>query len=964
MTKKISSVILSLIIVLSFIISPVYADTAYGFETAPVSISDIESAVKNVNNAIDNLNSIFTPEQASSFSQIFTGFVDICRNAGSILTAVNGSVNFLKLIGFIKDGNAENLKNIMTQVRAISEQLNDMDRKLNELTEQMSQIRASQEFNTRTEKAIMLRQNWKDFEYRYMEESMDALMTQYNSMLLNGMQAWSRATSPEARTANGIDNSELVLVYELSKGSYVPVLTAENITVSSLPGDARYIVIDSNLLPGSFQWNVNTYREYIESAIIANITERISAEGPSSVESGNFPGFSSGTAEQVSPEVISSVASDAVDLLVYRVAAAEVNGDSSFSLQVMRQFSNYCTHLFSADEGLDAMFKTMYLTHAFEYQIEDDLRSFCDEITLKTGVYGSFALDIAGMSGYVTEQEKLSVLSTYCTALNSIGEYASNCLTGRGNYCYLTNSIVSFSSMSITSSATITYKKRGYILGYEDFSASPASCSIKNTSLIGDSDALLIGYTLRSNGITPDYEYYRTHLGSSSVADYGSIVVSMNPEQVMPTTNSTLMDVTNVIGSYFSKSKTAAVSALPDDADSDDIKYRRMITGSVIDYASGSLSANKVISSIAVYGESHFYWEKDEAAFLGGPSDCKYIVHSADVKSAGTEFPSTEYFTAYYDQVIKYNCLTEKPSETVSNSALLTNPISSYLSLCDECGYHFDNAVSGAGIQHKITADETLNGIIETSSSSAHANSTVFVTVTPDKGYMLGSLEVKAKSGSIIETTTDEDGNMLFIMPEESVTVSSTFTEDPLLKDFFTDVSASDWFYDSVLWAVRNDVTKGTDNIHFSPSAPCTRAQVITFLWRLSESPVPDYALMFDDVDSEAYYADAVRWAASVGVTHGTSDTKFSPEDKITREQLAAMIYNYANIKGSGFAGEYEHPLAFSDKDTVSPWADEAMQWCVKHGIVNGLGNNRLAPKNTATRAEIVTMLYRLGLVK
>lgn len=175
----------------------------------------------------------------------------------------------------------------------------------------------------------------------------------------------------------------------------------------------------------------------------------------------------------------------------------------------------------------------------------------------------------------------------------------------------------------------------------------------------------------------------------------------------------------------------------------------------------------------------------------------------------------------------------------------------------------------------------------------------------------------------------------------------------------FKDVSASDYFFDPVLWAVEKNVTSGKTEDTFAPFDGCTRAQMVTFLWRAAGSPWASANAHFSDVAEGAYYADAVEWAIAAGITKGVSETKFNPDGSVTREQLAAFIYRYAQDKGQGFTGAWMFLLDYDDASQVSEWADEAMHWCVMNNIVTGTTAKTLSPAGEANRAQIVTMLYR-----
>ncbi len=202
---------------------------------------------------------------------------------------------------------------------------------------------------------------------------------------------------------------------------------------------------------------------------------------------------------------------------------------------------------------------------------------------------------------------------------------------------------------------------------------------------------------------------------------------------------------------------------------------------------------------------------------------------------------------------------------------------------------------------------------------------------------MAGQLFAKVKSGHL---TT-------FVITNEEV------------KNPFTDVKSGDYFFQPVLWAVNKEVTSGLSETTFGPNAGCTRAQMVTFLWRAAGKPWASANRHFSDVAEGAYYKDAIEWAVASGITNGVSEDKFAPDATVTREQLASFLYRYAQSKGQGFTGAWMFLLDYSDASKISSWADEAMHWCVMKEIVGGTGNKMLSPQGTATRGQIVTMLYR-----
>ena len=260
--------------------------------------------------------------------------------------------------------------------------------------------------------------------------------------------------------------------------------------------------------------------------------------------------------------------------------------------------------------------------------------------------------------------------------------------------------------------------------------------------------------------------------------------------------------------------------------------------------------------------------------------------------------------------------------------------------------------------RYDVAVSDGAHGSVSVSPKSASKGSTVTVTVTPDKGYALETLAVTDKNGSALDLTDRGNGNYTFTMPSGPVTVTATFMDDNTMLNFFVDVPAGAYYYDAVLWAAEGGIVTGTDAVHFSPDASCTRAQLVTFLWRAAGSPVVNYAMNFNDVDGGAYYAEAVRWAASLGIAGGYGDGRFGTNDFVTRAQVVTMLYRFAKAQGMDTTQGGMAIREFDDFDAVPAYALEAMDWAVNAGVLKG-DNNRLLPQDNCTRAQIVTMLYR-----
>lgn len=260
--------------------------------------------------------------------------------------------------------------------------------------------------------------------------------------------------------------------------------------------------------------------------------------------------------------------------------------------------------------------------------------------------------------------------------------------------------------------------------------------------------------------------------------------------------------------------------------------------------------------------------------------------------------------------------------------------------------------------RYDVAVSDGAHGSVTVSPKSASKGSTVTVTVTPDKGYTLETLSVTDKNGSALDLTDQGGGKYTFTMPSAPVTVAATFMDDNTMLNFFVDVPAGAYYYDAVLWAAEGGIVTGTDAVHFSPDASCTRAQLVTFLWRAAGSPAVNYAMNFTDVDGGAYYAEAVRWAASEKIVEGTTAETFAPDAAVTRAQMVTMLYRFAKAQGMDTTQGGMAIREFDDFDAVPAYALEAMDWAVNAGVLKG-DNNRLLPQDNCTRAQIVTMLYR-----
>ena len=262
---------------------------------------------------------------------------------------------------------------------------------------------------------------------------------------------------------------------------------------------------------------------------------------------------------------------------------------------------------------------------------------------------------------------------------------------------------------------------------------------------------------------------------------------------------------------------------------------------------------------------------------------------------------------------------------------------------------------------YKVTTSAVNNGGVNASPSSAEKGATITITLSPDKGYKLDKLTVTDGSGKSVSTVKKSDTVYTFTMPASAVKVGVSYvkaTETPS-KTKFNDVSANDWFASAVDYVTGKGMMNGTADNTFSPKANTTRGMVVTVLYRLENQPSTS-AASFTDVASGAYYANAVAWANANGIVSGYGSGKFGPNDKVTREQLAAILYRYAQYKKYDVSvGEDTNILSYDDAQSISSYAIPAIQWACGAGVVTGKSGSKLDPKGNATRAEVAAMLMR-----
>lgn len=274
---------------------------------------------------------------------------------------------------------------------------------------------------------------------------------------------------------------------------------------------------------------------------------------------------------------------------------------------------------------------------------------------------------------------------------------------------------------------------------------------------------------------------------------------------------------------------------------------------------------------------------------------------------------------------------------------------------------HPEAGSTSSSDRYEITKPSKVeNGSIKVSDSKAKKGGTVTITVTPDEGYELDKLAVYDKDGDKIDLKDKGDGKFTFEMPKGDVEIEVSFAliEDETVKANFADVAADAWYADAVQYVYENGMMSGTSETTFSPDLTTTRGMIVTILYRLENEPAVTGTTAFTDVAADQYYANAVAWAAQNGIVSGTTATTFAPNNAITREQMAAILYRYAQFKGYDVSVKADLSV-YTDAAQVSTYATDAMAWANGAQLITGTSQTMQTPASNATRAQVATILMR-----
>jgi len=661
---------------------------AGGGMTEQELIEDVVDNVKEVQKAANSVQAIADSAKASTtFKDVFDGFCKGVSISSSVLSTINGSVTFLRLIGVMEDPVTSQLNSISKSIISMNERLGEMDTKLNKITNQMSKMTALIEFNNRTQNAMTLTTQWENFITNYCENGMDRLMSEYEGMLMNGIISWCKNASADTRTEGDVDNTSIAILYKKTSKGYELTFSSENGVPKNFTKDDRYVIIDTKLLPEKVEWNVNTYQSDLKAAMLNAVSALLRVD-KSGITVYNYDELYKNLNTKNQSMYLNNLAEDAVSTLLYRIACTQVNKDAAYSKEVIRNYLNYYSTLFSGNRGIDAILKAYYFTHNFQSEASSDITELCNSLMVKNAVYGMFLLNIIGASNTVTDSEKYQLMEFFDDSMTRLKQAKKNALVPDNNFCYYTRSILYIDTVEFHSSAyaKINHSYSGYYNVYTllehhiDSITHASKTGGGDSSILDDVSIQVLKMTASSMGSAMNFDYIKTNMHGTYVHNYNYIITSIDPESQFTFDGSMNIEVRNFCGKYFPTGTYS--STLPSKAELEYFDGRRKVTGGVYNTATGEYTSNQILLAHAMYSEDHTYWNDCESAIMAAAvnnGEGFYItVSTVNVDVLG-EGEYMESVTSRYNTIFSY---------PYGSSNLLTstdeyNPLASYAEVAD-----------------------------------------------------------------------------------------------------------------------------------------------------------------------------------------------------------------------------------------------------------------------------------------
>lgn len=666
--RKSVSVVLAALLVFSMMPAIAWAQSgSQDIKAAETSLTvqavTPEKASEAVSKFADALTNIFA--DTSTLSEVST----FLTRFGGVTAAASGVIGVLQMSGIIKDPTKEALGQILDAVHDIQDQLKQIDAKLDNINQQLVSIAVRQEEKDRNGKATTMLKYWRDFNTQYCEP-LDKRMDEYDAKIAVGIQSWWGQESHDGVNLlyTKLDDSSYTLTYK--NAGYTADLaelpaTADN---GEKVDATRSLAVPSGCLPDtkSIAFNINTYNEQFVQKMAESFDN--AADNRQLIAGDEFYSDWNGASESEQKQMASKYANDVLNTQIYRIAC-QVMSDSQnqeWVADVTSEYRNFCNNVLAKDSGVNAMLNAMYLTHGFEGEIKTDIQDFCDQMAVKAGVYGQFALTCVGQDDLQSLAKRQNVQTLFADTVISLYDKKKKALTGYDNYCYITGTKIEHGVIEAKAETTIKYRSGGTD-AYTGYSSKDWTITVPSILDNVYSQVLYDQYRALNQGKTSFSSYLKAYGAFPTENWSGNIMTRYGGAQTFSLSEGIRMKATSVYAgeSYFKSGSYYNIDV--GTGGNVEWKYYHIhdkVLYDAFNLGTGTLAVDRVAAARAMYGESHWNWTTDEAWFFS--TDGSRYANAWDNSSKDKWI--TEKYRARFD-VLKL-----KPAHDLNGTVDVENP--------------------------------------------------------------------------------------------------------------------------------------------------------------------------------------------------------------------------------------------------------------------------------------------------
>ena len=573
---------------------------------------------QQVNDAVDKFSSAIGKFAAKDASENIGKIANFCNRLGGITSVASGVIGVLQMTGIIKDPTVQMLGQILDAVKDVQTTLDNMNHTLNQIAQDLINIQIAQQEISRNNNATTMSTNWNNFNTNYTEKLANYVVA-YQAKINSGIQAWWNQTSHDGVYVLMTKKytEEGALTY--SKQNYSAGLPATSDINNETVNKEWSIGIPSAYMPNTSAttFNVDTYRNDFKNLMITALENAITANALDSNCGASVKSEYNGSSKQA---MLESYAENVLNTVIYKISCQVMTENNSWVAEVLSNYTHYCDNILQRDSGINAFLNYIYLTHAFEGEVKDDITNFLDAMIAQVGFYGEFALTCAGQDSLQTTDTKTQIRDYFVNTVLSINNRKSKAITGYDNYCYITGTILQASTPKISYSMNIHLSAKG--LTYDGCDVN--NWSLENISTIVDSVYLPIiykQYTKLPQGTNSFGEYLHKY-GAQGDTDNKIYMTNYRGAEDFSFGEGIYMKATKYVGDYFSDGSWYHIDVgTGSKVEQQYYHCHDKVMADLFDCSNGNPPSNTMLAARALYGESHWYWGFDEAwAFHTEPS--------------------------------------------------------------------------------------------------------------------------------------------------------------------------------------------------------------------------------------------------------------------------------------------------------------------------------------------------------